>query len=241
VYKDDYYQGEAGDFLLWKAWRKSDGDIFWRTGLGKGRPGWHIECSAMSARFLGLPFDIHAGGVDNIFAHHENEIAQSEGATGVLPARCWFHVRHLLMEGRKMSKSLGNIYTVDALLRMGFGSDAIRAHLLSAHYRRRLNFTFRALRATERELGRCKRLLSFLSRRKFWDEDPSADRVIHAALSEFTSHIENDLDTPRALRTFCSLVRKLERLARKKRLGPKNAARAHEALIRMNEVLGIIR
>ncbi|MEM4389575.1 MAG: cysteine--tRNA ligase [Candidatus Micrarchaeia archaeon] len=240
VLKDDYYQCEAGDWLLWKAWKPSDGDIWWLTSIGKGRPGWHIECSAMATRFLGPRFDIHMGGVDNIFPHHENEIAESKGATGSMPARYWLHVRHLLIEGEKMSKSLGNYYTVDAIHSMGFGFDAIRAHLLSEHYRRRLNFTFRGLRATARELKRCKQCIAALRRRKFWKENPAADSVAKAALAEFNAHLDNDLDIPAAMRCFCLFVRRVQRLIRKKKFGCGNAKTALETLRKMDSVLGLI-
>ncbi|MEM3030401.1 MAG: cysteine--tRNA ligase [Candidatus Micrarchaeia archaeon] len=240
VFKDDYSQREAGDWLLWKAWRPSDGDIHWRTPLGKGRPGWHIECSAMAARFLGPRFDIHMGGVDNIFAHHENEIAQSKGATGSMPARYWLHVRHLLIEGKKMSKSLGNYYTVDAVHRMGFGFDAIRMCLLAEHYRKRLNFTFRGLRGAARELRRCKSCLAALQRKRFWEENPAADKAAEAALAEFASHLDNDLDIPRAMTTFCLFVRRVQGLIRKRKFGCGNAKKVLDALRKMDSVLGFI-
>lgn len=240
VYKDDYFQSEAGDFILWKAWRKSDGDIYWETELGRGRPGWHIECSAMSIRYLGIPFDIHMGGIDNIFSHHENEIAQSAGATGKLPARYWMHVRHLIIYGKKMSKSAGRIYTVEELRKRGYGYDAIRALLLSQHYRRRLNFTLKELRRVSREIARCKALIKSLRLVRKGEDSAAADGIIRQALSDFTSYINNDINTPAALESLCSLVQKLQRLLKKGRLGPGNARRAIEAIKKMDSVLGII-
>ncbi|MEM3399896.1 MAG: cysteine--tRNA ligase [Candidatus Micrarchaeia archaeon] len=240
ILKDDYSPQEAGDFALWKGWRKSDGDVFWDTKLGRGRPGWHIECSAMSIRYLGAPFDIHVGGVDNIFAHHENEIAQTRCATGRMPARYWMHVRHLIVYGRKMSKSLGNIYTVRDLRRMGYGYDAIRAYFLTQHYRRRLNFTFSGLRATARELAKCKRLIPTLAQNIFSSENYEADNIIANAMKEFSAHINNDFDIPRAIKTLCSLVNRLDRFAKKKKLGKRNAKNALQAIRKMDSVLGFI-
>jgi len=240
IYRDDYSQSEAGDFILWKAWKKSDGDIFWDTELGRGRPGWHIECSAMSIRYLGAPFDIHMGGIDNIFSHHENQIAQSAGATGKIPARYWMHVRHLMVYGKKMSKSLGRSYTVDELRRKGYGYDAIRAYLLSEHYRRRLNFTFQGLSRKAREIGRCKGLIRDLERVKPVKDSKTADRIIEKSVADFEFHINNDIDTPEAIETLCSLVRKLGALKRKRKLGVGNAKRALDAIKRMDSVLGFI-
>lgn len=240
VYKDDYYQREAGDFLLWKAWKSCDGDIYWETELGKGRPGWHIECSAMSSKYLGIPFDMHMGGIDNIFAHHENEIAQSEGATGEMPANYWLYVRHLIIEGSKMSKSLGNFYTVDDIHKMGYGYDVIRAHLLKQHYRSRLNFTFRSLKRTDIEIRRCKNCAKVLRRRKFWDENPKADELCGETLSEFTRYVEDDFRIPEAAEMFCSFVCSVQDCIKRKKFGKRNAEKALETLMKMDSVLGFI-
>jgi cysteinyl-tRNA synthetase len=240
VYKDDYYQGEAGDFILWKAWKKSDGNVFWNTELGRGRPGWHIECSAMSSCYLGTPFDIHMGGVDNIFAHHENEIAQTKGATGKMPANYWLHVRHLIMEGKKMSKSLGNFYSVDDMHRMGYGYDVIRAHLLKEHYRRRLNFTFKSLRRTAVEIRRCKNCAKVLRRRKFWEENPEMDELCRKTLSEFSRYVEDDFQIPEAIEMFCLFVCSVQEFIKKKKFGKRNAENALETLMKMDSVLGFI-
>jgi len=240
VCRDDYLQSEAGDFILWKAWKKGDGEIYWNTELGKGRPGWHIECSAMSLRYLGAPFDIHMGGIDNIFAHHENEIAQSAGATGKIPARYWIHVRHLMIYGKKMSKSLGRSYSVDELRKKGYGYDAIRAYLLSEHYRKRLNFTLQGLRKMSQEIGRCKGLVKNLGRVKSGENSEIAEKNITKSLEEFEYHMNNDLHIPDAIDALCSLVRKMEALVQKRKLGPSNAKRAIGAIKRMDSVLGFI-
>jgi cysteinyl-tRNA synthetase len=139
--KDEYDKDNAQDFALWKAWDEKDGDVFWSTSLGKGRPGWHIECSAMSMDKLGDSFDIHTGGVDNIFPHHENEIAQSECTTGEKFVRYWIHNEHLMVDGKKMSKSLGNFYTLRDLVEKNINPLAFRYWLYMGHYRTKVNFT----------------------------------------------------------------------------------------------------
>ncbi|MEK6808976.1 MAG: cysteine--tRNA ligase, partial [Nanoarchaeota archaeon] len=151
---DEYSKDSPKDFCLWKACDKDDGDVFWKTELGKGRPGWHIECSAMNMKYLGEEFDIHTGGVDLIFPHHENEIAQSVGATGKEFVHYWFHNEHLLVNGKKMSKSLGNFYTLRDLLNKGYNPIGIRYLLLSTHYRQQLNFTEESLQGAENSVQR---------------------------------------------------------------------------------------
>jgi len=142
---DDYEKEDARDFVLWKA--PKEGEPVWETDLGPGRPGWHIECSAMAMALLGETFDIHCGGVDNIFPHHENEIAQSEGATGCEFARYWLHGEHLVVEGEKMAKRVGNFFTLRDLVEKGFDPLVVRYLLISVPYRQRLNFTFDGLHA----------------------------------------------------------------------------------------------
>jgi cysteinyl-tRNA synthetase len=154
VAQDEYEKESLADFALWKAWDETDGDVAWDSPWGRGRPGWHIECSAMSMRYLGESFDIHTGGQDNIFPHHEDEIAQSEAATGKPFARFWLHCAHLVVDGRKMSKSLGNFFTLRDLRGKGWSGREIRHVLLSTHYRQGLNFTFDSLGAARSALGR---------------------------------------------------------------------------------------
>ncbi len=154
VAQDEYEKESLADFALWKAWDETDGDVVWDSPWGRGRPGWHIECSAMSMRYLGESFDIHTGGQDNIFPHHEDEIAQSEAATGKIFARFWLHCAHLVVDGRKMSKSLGNFFTLRDLREKGWSGREIRYVLLAAHYRQGLNFSFDSLAAARAALGR---------------------------------------------------------------------------------------
>lgn len=161
VAQDEYDKDNAADFALWKAWTPEDGDVWWESPWGKGRPGWHIECSAMSMKLLGESFDIHTGGVDNIFPHHEDEIAQSEAATGKPYSRYWMHCGYLVVDGKKMSKSLGNFYTLREILDLGYTGREVRYELLSAHYRQSLNFAFKSLDANRAAL---KRLDEFYAR-----------------------------------------------------------------------------
>ncbi len=154
VAQDEYEKENVADFALWKAWTPADGDVGWEAPWGKGRPGWHIECSAMSMKYLGDSFDIHTGGVDNIFPHHEDEIAQSETASGEPYAHMWLHCAHLIVEGQKMSKSLGNFFTLRDILDKGYSGREIRYVLIATHYRQSLNFTFAALDAARQALAR---------------------------------------------------------------------------------------
>ncbi|HRI89066.1 MAG TPA: cysteine--tRNA ligase, partial [Candidatus Hydrogenedentes bacterium] len=156
VDSDEYETEDARDFALWKAYDENDGAVFWETELGKGRPGWHIECSCMSMKYLGESFDIHCGGIDNMFPHHENEIAQSEAATGKPFVKYWLHSAHLFVDGRKMSKSFGNFYTLRDLLEKGHDPKAIRWTLIATHYRQPSNFTFDALEAANESLRRIR-------------------------------------------------------------------------------------
>jgi len=154
VKHDEYDKEHIGDFALWKAWDEEDGDVGWQSPWGRGRPGWHIECSAMATALLGDEIDIHCGGVDNIFPHHEAEIAQSEGCTGKKFVRYWLHCAHLLVDGQKMSKSLGNFYTLPDVLEKGYAGREIRYALARVHYRAPLNFTWDGMKEARESLGR---------------------------------------------------------------------------------------
>ncbi len=154
VKNDEYDKEHIGDFALWKAWDEADGDVRWDSPWGPGRPGWHIECSAMATEILGEQLDIHCGGVDNIFPHHEAEIAQTEGCTGKQFVRYWLHCAHLLVDGQKMSKSLGNFYTLRDVLAKGYSGREVRYALLRVHYRAQLNFTWEGMEEARQSLGR---------------------------------------------------------------------------------------
>src|SRR5215475_518134 len=162
---DEYDKADARDFVLWKA--KKDGEPGWDSALGAGRPGWHIECSVMSMKYLGETLDIHTGGVDLTFPHHENEIAQSEALTGKPFVRYWLHSEHLIVEGQKMSKSLGNFYTLRDLLKMGYAPEVIRYLLASIPYRKKLNFTFESLDGMAKSIERLRNYKLRLETAKF--------------------------------------------------------------------------
>ena len=163
---DEYERESVSDFALWKGRKEEDGDNFWKSPWGEGRPGWHMECSAMSTKYLGPTFDLHGGGVDLCFPHHENEIAQSECSTGLKPyVKYWFHSAHLMVEGAKMSKSLGNLYTLDDLISKGYSAQQIRYALIAGHYRQQLNFTFKGLDDAKSALSKlAKALVSALEK-----------------------------------------------------------------------------
>ncbi|MEN9405602.1 MAG: hypothetical protein RLY47_561 [Candidatus Parcubacteria bacterium] len=191
IKKDEYDKENPSDFALWKAWDETDGDVFWETRLGKGRPGWHIECSAMSMKNLGESFDVHTGGIDNIFPHHDNEIAQSEGCTGHQFVRYWLHNGWILVDGKKMSKSLGNFYTLQDLKNKGYYHLlAFRYLLLTSHYRSPLNFTFESLDAAYVAYDKLKTRLAEL---------PDGGAINEEYKNRFDEALNDDLGTPQAL------------------------------------------
>jgi cysteinyl-tRNA synthetase len=206
---DKYEKEDARDFALWKAAESPD-EPAWETSLGRGRPGWHIECSAMSMKYLGETFDIHAGGVDLVFPHHENEIAQSEGATGQRFVNYWIHFEHLKVNGESMSKSKGNYYTFRDLREMNFSPVAVRYFLLSVPYSKQLNFTLDGLRGAEKTVAG---LQDFLSRlREARVEPGSTPRIREAnarALKDFTEGLDDDLNTSVALAAIHNLTREV--------------------------------
>lgn len=203
---DEYEKEDARDFVLWKA--AKPGEPSWDTELGPGRPGWHVECSAMSTALLGETFDIHTGGVDNIFPHHENEIAQSVGATGRPFVRYWLHAEHLVVEGEKMAKSKGNFFTLRDLLERGLDPVAIRYLLISVPYRQKLNFTFDGLHAAAQAVERLGNTLRRLAHAPAasQDGDLSAETV-HEFRRDFRSALADDLNTARALGALHTVLR----------------------------------
>ncbi|MDA0991771.1 MAG: cysteine--tRNA ligase, partial [Verrucomicrobia bacterium] len=209
VAHDEYEKDHVADFALWKAWDESDGDVGWDSPWGRGRPGWHIECSAMSKALLGEQFDLHTGGVDNIFPHHENEIAQSEGASGCKPfVRYWMHCGYLIVDGAKMSKSSGNFYTLREILEKGYTGRQVRYVLLSAHYRQPLNFTFAALDAAATALARVDEFVARIEERAAAGATSADALPDWAATGEghFREAMAADLNTPEALAALFDLV-----------------------------------
>ncbi len=205
---DEYDKADARDFVLWKG-RKGD-EPFWPTPFGDGRPGWHIECSAMAMSYLGETLDIHAGGVDLVFPHHENEIAQSESITGKPFARFWLHSEHLQIESQKMSKSLGNFYTLRDLLEMEYAPEAIRYLLASVPYRKKLNFTFEGLKAAQKSI---ERIRDFELRISSATLSPGRNQAIVArsaeAIEQFEAAMDDDLNTAEAMAAIFEYVRAL--------------------------------
>ncbi len=236
---DEYDKDSARDFALWKA--AKPGEYRWETRLGSGRPGWHIECSAMAMKFLGESFDLHAGGEDLMFPHHENEIAQSESATHKPFARHWFHVRFLLVEGKKMSKSEGNFYTLRDLLLKGYKASAIRFLLISVPYGQPLNFTFEGLVA---ETGAVDRLRTFHQRLLTAATVPGGNEALAAeaerATQGFCAALSNDLNTAEARAAIFELVRAGNAAIDAGSLGVENVPQILEVLNRFDQIFAVL-
>ena len=223
---DEYSKENPRDFVLWKA--PKPGEAYWDSDLGPGRPGWHLECSSMSMKYLGESFDIHCGGVDLIFPHHENEIAQSEGATGNPFVKYWIHGAHLIVEGEKMSKSSGNFYTLRDLLEKGYSPLAIRYLLSSVRYRTQLNFTLEGLGQATSAVARANNFLQ--KTREIPADRPADDRVqeqIREAREGFEKGLDNDLNTAGALGALFTLIRRANPLLEEASVG---AGQKHEIL-----------
>ena len=236
---DKYDKEDARDFALWKVAESPD-EPAWDTSLGRGRPGWHIECSAMSMKYLGETFDIHAGGIDLVFPHHENEIAQSEGATGKPFAKYWIHFEHLKVDGESMSKSKGNFYTFRDVAARGFAPVAIRYFLMSVPCRKQLNFTFEALRGAEKTV---MGLRDFRLRLKEARVEPGANpRLQEAAaraIKDFEAGFDDDLNTSVALAALHNLAREVNTAIDDHALREDNKHELLALLDRMNSVLNI--
>ena len=211
---DEYDKDSLADFALWKGRKPEDGDNYWPSPWGEGRPGWHLECSAMSLEYLGENFDMHSGGVDLLFPHHENEIAQSECCSGVTFADHWFHITHLLVDGRKMSKSKGNFYTLADLQKRGFTSLELRYVYLSGHYRHPLNFTFDSMGAAKQALGRLSRFEQALAEKSGQSSTPTYDSAKAVTqLGPFQAAFEavcRDLNTPDALGKIFTAIKGID-------------------------------
>lgn len=239
VSSDEYAKESVADFALWKARVEEDGPVFWPSPWGEGRPGWHIECSAMSMKLLGASFDLHLGGEDLVFPHHEDEIAQSEGsgcqAAGQRFVKHWMHVAHLLVEGRKMSKSLGNYFTLRDLLAKGFSGREIRFLLLSSHYRESFNFTLEGLAGARAALGRIDELLAKLREISGGAAAEAAAEIV----GSFTAALDDDLNVASAWGHVFDWVRATNRAIAENRLSPAEAAAALAAWSRMDAVMGV--
>ena len=229
---DEYEKDSLSDFVLWKGRKPEDGDNFWSSPWGEGRPGWHLECSAMIQEYLGDSFDLHSGGVDLVFPHHENEIAQSECACGGHFAAHWFHITHLLVDGGKMSKSLGNLYTLADLVKKGFTAMEVRYVLIGAHYRKQLNFTLDSLSGAREALAKLAK-----GARQLATKIEPGTVLTSADFGPFQSawdSLTNDLNTPGALGGIFTGLREASYLS------GSEAAAALAGLNRLLRALGII-
>ena len=237
VDQDEYEKENASDFALWKAWDKDDKDVFWETEIGKGRPGWHIECSAMSMKYLGNHFDIHTGGIDLIFPHHSNEIAQSEAATGKKFVNYWIHNEYITVNGKKMSKSLGNFFTLRDLTKKGYDSRTIRYTLLSTHYKVPLNFTFEGLDAAKSSIQRFDNFILKLQNEKSKEDNKNISKLLKEVKDKFEKEMDDDLNISNALASVFEFMNKVN----KEKISKKDAEKIFELMKDFDKVLGILK
>jgi cysteinyl-tRNA synthetase len=239
VASDEYGKDDVRDFVLWKAVKP--GEPSWDSPWGPGRPGWHVECSAMSMKYLGETFDLHCGGVDLIFPHHENEIAQSESATDRPFVRTWLHSEHLIVDGQKMSKSLGNQYTLPDLQARGCSARALRYLLLAVHYRQKVNFTFESLEAAAGALRRVNEMRFRLQHAPEQGEpDPRLAEVASRLRADFAAGLADDLNVAVALAALFGFVKDVNVAIEEKRIGTGDRQRILEALADVDRVLGVL-
>jgi cysteinyl-tRNA synthetase len=236
---DKYEKEDARDFALWKE-PANENEPAWEASIGRGRPGWHIECSAMSMKYLGETFDIHAGGIDLVFPHHENEIAQSEGATGKQFVRYWIHFEHLKVEGETMSKSKGNYYTFRDLTAKGYSAAGIRYFLLSVPYNKQINLNFDVLAGAERTVAGLRDFRARLSEAKV---EPGMNEALHdvalRAAEEFEAGMDDDLNTSVALATLHNLSREVNTALARKKVKAENKQELLDLLKRIDTVLNV--
>jgi cysteinyl-tRNA synthetase len=245
VNQDEYQKDNLADFALWKAWCEEDGAVGWDSPWGRGRPGWHLECSAMSMKYLGPTFDLHTGGVDNIFPHHEDEIAQSEAATGQPFVKYWMHCAHLVVDGRKMSKSLGNFFTLRDLLQRGYAGREVRYALLSGQYRQVLNFSLAALDAARAALQRLDEFQDRLAKlaggpAPAGGAETGADWINRSRL-DFENAMDDDLNAPIAMAALFELVREGNKRLDARELSAAEAARVLTTLEDLDRVFGFLK
>jgi len=239
---DTYDKEDSGDFVLWKFWKEEDGEVYWETEIGKGRPGWHIECSAMSIKYLGQPFDLHLGGEDLIFPHHENEIAQAEAAYDKPFANYFMHNGMVLVEGKKMSKSLGNFYTLRDILEKNYPAMAFRLLCLMSHYRAPLNFKFSEMTAATETL---ETLSDFIWRlknlKKAGNQSAQSLKLIETTRENFRSSLENDFNSAKALAIVFDLISAVNKLLDNDKLNISDAEALLLFIDEVDKVLGIFK
>ncbi len=220
---DEYAKDSVADFALWKAWDENDGDVCWDSPWGKGRPGWHIECSAMSMKYLGQTFDIHTGGIDNMFPHHEDEIAQSESANGCRYVNYWLHCDHLIVNGEKMSKSLGNFFTLRDLAEKGYAGAELRWVLLGTHYRKKLNFSFDACEQARIMLKKFNEFFLRLKEANGSGGDEEINSFTAKCRSDFAAALADDLNIAEAIASVFALQHEANRLIDLGKMSPAGA------------------
>jgi len=238
VMEDEYDKDAPQDFALWKGWKEEDGEVVWDAPWGRGRPGWHIECSAMSSESLGDHFDIHCGGVDNMFPHHENEIAQSQCATDQPFVNFWLHSEFLMLDGGKMSKSLGNFYRISALKELGFTAESIRYQLLAGHYRSKITFSIEKKHEGDKVV---QRLSDFYNRLQKMNANESSTGSMPEAYSKFRDRMNDDLDSPQALAVFFDWMKTVNGKIDKNVITDSDLGEAWEFLVAFDSVFGFIR
>ena len=238
---DEYEKQEVRDFALWKSYKDDDGDVYWKSPWGMGRPGWHIECSCMSIHYLGHHFDIHCGGVDNIFPHHENEIAQSQSYSGKIFVNYWMHNEHLKVEGEKMSKSSGNFFTLRELIEdKKLSPSAVRYTLISTHYRQRLNFTFEKIDASQKAINRLRELYRRLNESNSTVDNNTVNCNTDEMLRMFKDCLKDDLNISGALGKLFSWVNFMFNNLDKGTLSKKNSEHAIAAINSVDLIIGCI-
>lgn len=241
VEADEYDKDHVADFVLWKAYDPvRDGKIFWDSPFGPGRPGWHLECSVMAMKILGPTIDIHVGGIDNMFPHHENEIAQSEAYSGKPFVKLWMHSEHLVVDGKKMSKSLGNFYSLRDILEKGFTGVQMRYMLLQTHYKTQLNFTFAGLEAVKHSLQRLQDFIQRLLEIQSTEVHGQIEPILDHANNAFMSSLGDDLNISAALAAVFELVREVNSSCDAGKVGRSEADRVLALLKRLNTVLGVL-
>lgn len=240
IASDEYDKENVADFALWKAWDEKDGAVAWESPWGRGRPGWHIECSAMSQKYLGASFDLHTGGVDNIFPHHEDEIAQSEAASGQLFAKYWMHCAHLMVDGHKMSKSLGNFHTLRDVLARGYSGREVRYELLATHYRAPLNFTFASLDAARTALRRVDEFTARLAAAAGSVAAGPLPGWAQAAAERFEAAMDEDLNVSAALAALFDGIREGNAVMDAHLLDAADAAAVKDLFRRWDGALGVL-
>ena len=237
---DEYAKDSVADFALWKARDEADGDVWWPSPWGEGRPGWHIECSAMSMKYLGESFDLHTGGVDNMFPHHEDEIAQSESVTGKKWVNYWLHCEHLMVDNTKMSKSLGNFYTLRDLLGKGYTGREVRWVLIGTHYRKKLNFSLTALDQARETLGKFSSFFARMKEISAPGDGSEVAAIVEQAVTQFRTAIADDLNSAGATAALFALVRDGNRLADSGALTAAGAAKILDCCRDFDRIFGCL-